>query len=244
MALEAHEAYTVPDAHDPVALFFDHTFHYASGTHLCEYVGYGFDTEDEDKDVRLNASASPYHDCGVLNMEWVPAMENFSDQPDVEDLSQLLGRPWQFKLRIKNAALKVRASQSYVSYVFPNESGDLERFATDVCGLPTMTPEFHYEHVHYIPKVTQAFLDFISGDGNGMDFDVYASATYALPESKISTANSVVANALGRGPATSSEDYKAAFDRAVAELSKATGEEPSLLKQRLLEARARDAAVS
>merc|ERR1711939_1037645 len=108
-----------------------------------------------------------------------------------------------------------------------NESGDLERFATDVCGLPT---------------VTQAFLDFISGDGNGMDFDVYASATYALPESKISTANSVVSNALGRGPATPSEDYKAAFDRAVAELSKATGEEPSLLKQRLLEARARDAA--
>ena len=244
MALEAHEAYTVPDAHDPVALFFDHTFHYASGTHLCEYVGYGFDTEDEDKDVRLNASASPYHDCGVLNVEWVPAMENFADQPDVEDLSQLLGRPWQFKLRIKNAALKVRASQSYVSYVFPNESGDLERFATDVCGLPTMTPEFHYEHVHYIPKVTQAFLDFISGDGNGMDFDVYASATYALPEAKISTANSVVSSALGRGPAAPSEDYRAAFDRAVAELSKATGEEPSLLKQRLLEARARDAAVS
>ena len=86
-------------------------------------------------------------------------MENFADQPDVEDLSQLLGRPWQFKLRIKNAALKVRASQSYVSYVFPNESGDLERFATDVCGLPTMTPEVHYEHVHYIPKVNRIYAE-------------------------------------------------------------------------------------
>jgi len=92
-------------------------------------------------------------------------------KPDVEDLSQLLGRPWQFKLRIKNAALKVRASQSYVSYVFPNESGDLERFATDVCGLPTMTPEFHYEHVHYIPKVTQVEEERSGEDDVSLDSD-------------------------------------------------------------------------
>lgn len=237
MALEAREAYTVPDAHDPIALFFDHTFHYASGTHLCDYIGYGFDTEEEDKGVHLSASASPYHACGLVNMEWAPvAME--VDQPEVEELGQLLGRPWQFKLKIRTAALKVRASQSYVSYTFPNESGDLERFTTDVCGLLTMTPEFHYEHVHSVPSVTQEFLDFLSGDG--MDFDVYASATYALPDAKIATSNQVVASALWGAPAPPS-DYEAAFARAVAELAQATGEEPSRLKARLLEARARDA---
>ena len=60
-----------------------------------------------------------------------------------------------------------------------------------MCGLLTMTPEFHYEHVHSVPSVTQEFLDFLSGDG--MDFDVYASATYALPDAKIATSNQVVA---------------------------------------------------
>ena len=117
----------------------------------------------------------------------------------------------------------------------------LERFATDVCGLPTMTPEFHYEHVHYIPKVTQAFLDFISGDGNGMDFDVYASPTYTLPQNKISTTNTVVAAAFGASVVKSGVELdldKANFwiTRAVGKGHEGAIEELALLreKERLL----------
>ena len=46
------------------------------------------------------------------------------------------------------------------------------------------------------------------------------------------------------GSTKPSQANQAAFDRAVAELSKATGEEPSLLKQRLLEALSRRIAAS
>ena len=111
-----------------------------------------------------------------------------------------------------------------------------------------MTPEFNYEMVHHIPNVTQAFVDWVSGK-NGMDFDVYASATYVLPEAKISTTNPVVAaafdhKAVKTGAESELETLKSALDLAVAELSKATGEEPSKLKQRLLAAQAMDAAVA
>ena len=119
---------------------------------------YCFETEPEDRDVQLVASASPYHNSGILNIEWLPE----GDAPEIDDPSQLLGKEWKFKLKISNAAIKIRARSCYVSYSFPNESGDLERYTTDVCDTPTMTPSFDYEMIHTIPNVTQAFIDFIS----------------------------------------------------------------------------------
>lgn len=251
MSFEGGEDYTVSDPHDPVALFFEDTFHIASGRHFCEYLVYCFETEPEDRDVQLVASASPYHNSGILNIEWLPE----GDAPEIDDPSQLLGKEWKFKLKISNAAIKIRARSCYVSYSFPNESGDLERYTTDVCDTPTMTPSFDYEMVHTIPNVTQAFIDFISGK-NGMDFDVYASPTYTLPPSKISTTNSVVAAAFGANVVKSAAEseldtlkqeksaLQSALDLAIAEIAKASGEEPSKVKTRLLAAKLQDAQVN
>ena len=82
-----------------------------------------------------------------------------------------------------------------------------------------------------------------------MDFDIYAAATYGLPSAKIATTNPVVATAFDQKAVASGPDQelavlKTALDMAVAELSKATGEEPSKLKQRLMAAQAMDAAVA
>ena len=75
------------------------------------------------------------------------------------------------------------------------------------------------------------------------------SRRYVLPDKKISTSNPVVAKAFdAKAVATGADSelatLKSALDMAVAELSKATGEEPSKLKQRLLAAQAMDAAVA
>ena len=126
---------------------------------------------------------------------------------------------------------------------------------TDVCDVATMTPTFDYEVVHRIPNVTQPFVDFISGK-NGMDFDVYASPTYTIPPNKIATTNAVCAAAFGADVVKSGVEVEidtlradkvqlqTALDAAVAEIAKASGEEPSKVKTRLLAAQLQDAAVN
>jgi hypothetical protein len=89
-----------------------------------------------------------------------------------------------------------------------------------------------------------------------MDFDVYASPTYTLPPSKISTTNSVVASAFGANVVKSAAEseldtlkqeksaLQSALDLAIAEIAKASGEEPSKVKTRLLAAKLQDAQVN
>ena len=243
MSFEANEEFVVSDDHDPVSLFFEDMFHICSGRHFCEYLAYNFETENEDKDVTLVASTSPYHNSGILNIDWQPVGEPL----EVDSPEAMLGKPWRFNLRIVNAALKIRVRQCYVSYLFPNESGELEKFITDTCENESMTPSFDYVKEHHIPNVTQAFLDFIAGK-NGMDFDIWASPTFRLPPTKNSTANEKVAAAFKQSVVKSGIELQVEtltqansrlerqLELAITELAKATNEEPSKVKQRLTDA--------
>ena len=251
MSFEANEEYVVSDEHDPVSLFFEDMFHICSGRHFCEYLAYNFETEKEDKDVTLVASTSPYHNSGILNIDWMPVGEPM----EVESPEAMLGKPWTFRLKIINAALKVRTRQCYVSYIFPNESGELEKFITDTSEQETMTPSFDYEKEHHIPNVTQSFLDFVTGK-NGMDFDIWASPTYRLPPTKISTSNEIVATRFKQTVVKSGPDAEIAtlkcenfslhkqLDAAIAELAKATDTDVSLVKQRLVSAVEQDEKIN
>ena len=252
MSFEAKEEYVVSDEHDPVSLFFEDMFHICSGRHFCEYLAYNFETENEDKDVTLVASTSPYHNSGILNIDWTPV----GDPMEIESPDAMLGKPWTFKLKILNAALKVRTRQCYVSYIFPNESGELEKFITDThSAQETMTPSFDYEKEHHIPSVTQSFLDFLTGK-NGMDFDIWASPTYRLPPVKISTSNETVAMRFKQNVVMAGTDAEIAtlkdennllqkqLEAAINELALATNTESSLVKQRLLQAVKQDSQLN
>mmetsp|Transcript_25426 Transcript_25426/g.85436 ORF Transcript_25426/g.85436 Transcript_25426/m.85436 type:complete len:1005 (-) Transcript_25426:54-3068(-) len=255
MSFESGEEYEVSDSVDPMSLFFSDMYHIASGRHFCEYLAYYFETEQEDKDVSLVESTSPYGNAGILNIDWKPLPADGAAPDEIAAVEDLIGRPWKFKLSIRNAAIKIRASRSYVSYVFPDESGTLSRHNTDVCEKQGSTPTFDYEAVHEVGCVTQQLVDFLSGK-NGMDFEVFAAPVFQIPKNRISTTNPNVAknfhqNVVQSGPeremmqlAEDKAQLTKQLEAAMQEIAKATGEDVSKVRTRLVAAQIADANVN
>jgi hypothetical protein len=128
-AIEAgNYEYNIPERHDPIYLMFDNAFHLGTATHWPEYLTYNLETEDEEKMQEIKNAAVPYNTVGLLEVKWTPlAGPEESDEgktpPDVESETDLIGKPWTYKLEIKRACdLPVFCEMAYVSYDFFGET--------------------------------------------------------------------------------------------------------------------------
>ena len=141
---------------------------YGSVNTFIEYLGYCFETEDEEVVNRINASTKPYPDVGELSVKWEPCYEDNKgtkvEPPEIGEIEQLIGKEWTFKLEIKgiDTALKKHpeslqpmegaALGAYVTYTF---------FGTDYKSEPA-SPGYTYSEVHTVNPVTAEFVAFLS----------------------------------------------------------------------------------
>jgi hypothetical protein len=127
-AIESKHEYNIPERHDPLYLMFDNDFHLGTATHWPEYLLYNLETEEEEKMQEIKNAAVPYNTVGLLEVKWVPlAGPNEEDEglppPEVDSESDLIGKPWTYRLEIKRACdLPVFCEMAYVSYDFFGET--------------------------------------------------------------------------------------------------------------------------
>ena len=101
-ALSAGNDYYAPDFHEPVTLFFDHSFQLGTSIFFIEYLIYMFPSEDGDIEMSISNVVSPHQDVGKLEVLWTPLANEDDDGngeceeeiPEISDPSELLGKPW------------------------------------------------------------------------------------------------------------------------------------------------------
>merc|ERR1711881_22985 len=173
--------YTIPEAHDPIRPFMDHTTTYGSAIIFPEYLQYQMDTDDEERYVAIKSAMALDQNVGKLELVWTPLVGIDSETTVAEaeafnDVKEeLLGKPWTARLEIRGASgLEIMCSKAYVQYKF---FGEL--FETLRIDDATFAPNFNYSYVHHIESVTQEFLDFLD---KPMSFHVYAAPYIKVKE--------------------------------------------------------------
>ncbi|KAF1790097.1 P-loop containing nucleoside triphosphate hydrolase [Phytophthora cactorum] len=107
-ALMNDREYESPAGHDPITLLFDNSFHIGSATTFLEYLLYNLETEPDESQLSIKLAVPPFNTIGKLQVLWIPLSSpdpekhNEDDLMDVESPSDLLGKPWTFKIRITN----------------------------------------------------------------------------------------------------------------------------------------------
>lgn len=196
-AVEAGKDYEIPDRHDPLFLFFDNDFHLGTATQWPEYLIYNLPTDSEEMLIEVKNAAVPYNNVGSLILQWHPlAGPNEEDWdkelPDIEKESDLIGKPWTYRLEITKAVdLSVFCDLAYVQYDFFGET-----FTTEAMSEETYTPVFNYTKVHHIPSVTQEFIDYLKGSIECM---VFVNQVVEAPPDKIGTSNPIVVESIKTG---------------------------------------------
>ena len=177
-----------------------------------EYLVYNLNTEAEDLMADMKQVNIPYGSCGKLSVEFRPmkspeAAE--SDEPDmIEAPENLIGKPWTARIIIKEViGLPLKVDLAHVEYDFMDESGSIMNCCTlsvECHGADQFAPKFEYEKVHHIPKVTQAFIDWVS---QPIEFHLFVSPVTKIPKDKpVSTKNArLVAAMKGDAPPTVDE---------------------------------------
>jgi hypothetical protein len=189
-ALAAGNDYYAPDFHEPVTLFFDHSFQLGTSIFFIEYLIYMFPSEDGDIEMSISNVVSPHQDVGKLEIVWTPLAdeddEGEGEVPEIGEPSELIGKPWTYKIEIKHATELLQMSGSaYCQYDFFGET-----FTTECIEDHTHSPTFNYEYIHHIENVTQEFIDFLS-----KPFHVNVFITPYIsnpPRDKVSTNNDVI----------------------------------------------------
>jgi hypothetical protein len=196
----------------------------------------------------------PYGPCGKLSVMWTPMAgpEDAGDPPEINDPSELIGKPWTAKIEIKEVVgLPLSVDLAHIEYTFFNQSGVKQAFQTlsvECEGANQRSPQLSYECVHHIPKVTQEFVDFLT---EPMEFHLFVSPVAKIPTSSvIGTANAKIVSALkGEAMPTVEELLKknAALEAEVAtlkaEIARLKGDS-SIPASKLAGAQAADAAVN
>ena len=107
-ALNAGNDYYAPDFHEPVTLFFDHSFQLGTAIFFIEYLIYMFPSEDGDIEVNISNVVSPHQDVGKLKLYgplWLTKMTKIAMVKLSKFLIQanLLGNhgPTEFKLNMQ-----------------------------------------------------------------------------------------------------------------------------------------------
>lgn len=192
--------YESPAGHDPITLLFDNSFHVGSATTFPEYLLYNLETDTEESHLSIKLAVPPFNTIGKLQVIWVPLSSPDPDKHidddllDVEKPSDLLGKPWTFKIQIKGATgLPLITDLAYCQYEFLGEL-----FTTESVEQNTRSPVFNYECVHHVGVVTQQFIDYLQNAR--IEFQIFVNP-YILdpPKDRISTNNPAIFAQLGGG---------------------------------------------
>ncbi|KAL4165375.1 hypothetical protein KRP22_004103 [Phytophthora ramorum] len=201
-ALMNDREYESPSGHDPITLLFDNSFHIGSATTFLEYLLYNLETEPDESQLSIKLAVPPFNTIGKLQVMWIPLSSpdpekhNEDDLMDVESPSDLLGKPWTFKIRIVGATgLPIITDLAYCQYEFLGEL-----FTTESVEQNTRSPVFNYEFIHHVDCVTDQFIEYLQSAR--LEFQVFVNP-YILdpPKDKISTKNPAIAAQLGEGHA-------------------------------------------
>ncbi|KAG6614134.1 Kinesin-like protein [Phytophthora cinnamomi] len=199
-ALMNDREYESPAGHDPITLLFDNSFHVGSATTFLEYLLYNLETEPEESQLSIKLAVPPFNTIGKLQVMWIPLSSpdpekhNEDDLMDVESPSDLIGKPWTFKIRIVGATgLPIITDLAYCQYEFLGEL-----FTTESVEQNTRSPVFNYEFIHHVDYVTEQFIEYLQSAR--LEFQVFVNP-YILdpPKDKISTNNPAIAAQLGEG---------------------------------------------
>jgi hypothetical protein len=246
-AIDSGRDYECPERHDPLYLMFDNDFHLGSSTCWPEYLIYAMDTDPDEQMQEIKNVTVPYNTVGHLEAVWTPlAGPNDEDKDkavdDVNEESDLIGKPWSYKLEIKKAVgLPVCCDMAYVSYDFFGETFVTEAVSGESA---TFSPEFAYSRVHHIPNVTQEFIDFLK---QSMEMQLHVTQHIDVPSDKIGTANEIVKESILTGDpkgysAAGAAKPKSDADVKVEQLSKqldAVTDENAQLKKKIAELEAK-----
>ncbi|EGZ15371.1 hypothetical protein PHYSODRAFT_505932 [Phytophthora sojae] len=201
-ALMNDREYESPAGHDPITLLFDNSFHIGSATTFLEYLLYNLETEPDESQLSIKLAVPPFNTIGKLQVMWIPLSSpdpekhNEDDLMDLENPSDLLGKPWTFKIRIVGATgLPIITDLAYCQYEFLGEL-----FTTESVEQNTRSPVFNYEFIHHVDCVTEQFIEYLQSAR--LEFQVFVNP-YILdpPKDKISTKNPAIAAQLAEGHA-------------------------------------------
>ena len=248
-ALAAGNEYYAPDFHEPVTLMFDHSFHLGTSIFFIEYLIYMFASEDGDMEMTISNVVSPHQDVGKLEVIWTPLAdeddEGEGEIPEITDPSELIGKPWTYKIQIKHATELLQMSgASYCQYEFYGQT-----FTTECIEDHTQSPTFNYEYVHHIDSVDQAFIDYLS---KPFHVSVFITPYIAnMPRDKVSTNNDIiVGNIMGKTVSIKSlrienAKLRADYEEILKELNEYRLKEGKpIIKQKLENAVAQDKEVN
>eukprot|EP00501_MAST-03F_sp_TOSAG23-6_P000187 GSMAST32.ASY1.ANO1.190.1 assembled CDS len=180
IAVENGRDYTVELHHDPVQLLFDNTFHLGTSIIFPEFLlGYmlGTDEEEDEQFVDIKNSMALSKHIGKLEVIWIPM-----EPDDIYDTEDLIGKPWTYKLMIRNASgLPITADVSFVQYDF---FGEL--FTTETITEETDNPIFNYTYIHHLDAVTDEFIQWLK---KPMEFHLHVSPVVKDTGDEISSKN-------------------------------------------------------
>jgi len=200
MALENGRKYTVPYEHDPIMLFMDITSHVGTATMFPEYLGYMLGTDEDDALIEIKDPLSAENRIGTLHVRWFPLEGGggqYGEDADVaeefmvEELWDLMGHPWAFRLEIRGAyGLQSPCASAYVQYNFFDEI-----HTTETLEYIASHPTFNYSAVHRVDSVTEEFIDWI--EHSTIQFHLNSSPEMDLPvKQPVSTTNKKIVEAV------------------------------------------------
>jgi len=197
MAIDNEREYEFKEHNDPLNALFDNTFQLGTVTLFPEYMLYGLATAPDETQQDIKNISAPYNNVGKLEVIWVPlegadAEEDPDYMPEIEEIEELIGQSWTYKVKIMQAiALPLITDMCYIQYNF---NGEL--FTTETVEQGSSNPEFTYECVHHVESVTQEFLDYLSMP---FEVDIFCSPDVKLPKAKVGTSNPVVVQSIKSG---------------------------------------------
>lgn len=110
-----------------------------------------------------------------------------------EDASDLVGKPWTYGVRIRQAAgLPMTTEKAYCAFSLFGED-----YQTETVEQLTSSPVFiqpseaHYTAVLHLPEVTEKHLAVLKSE-SGLDISLFASPVVDVPKNRISAANSTI----------------------------------------------------
>lgn len=201
-ALTNGREYEAPAGHDPITLLFDNSFHVGSATTFLEYLLYNLETEPDEAQLSIKLAVPPFNTIGKLQVTWTPLSSVDIDKHKEEDLldiekpSDLLGKPWTFRIQIGGATgLPLITDLAYCQYEFLGEL-----FTTESVEQQTRSPVFNYEYIHHVDCVTEQVIEYLLKAR--LEFQVFVNPCILdLPKDKISTRNPAIVAQLDEGSA-------------------------------------------
>jgi cell division protein FtsB len=195
--LKWKEPYEIPEANDPLFLFFDDLYLLGAAVTFPSHLIFNIGTGGEDWQQDIKSACIPYDKVGTIESEWTPLAgvepSSWSEElPVLAKESAAMGKPWTARLDIKMAKLPVRCYKAYIQYDFFGTS-----YCTEVVKQRSSNPFFNYTFIHHVDVVTPEFVAFLN---EPFEFNVYANPFVEIPnQEKLGTANPIVMESIRTG---------------------------------------------